>query len=46
VSLATLLATNARGPARAVLEPIYASFTDGVDTTDLRAARALLTTLD
>ena len=46
VSLATLLATYGRGPARAVLEPIYASFTDGVDTADLRAARALLTSLD
>jgi tetratricopeptide (TPR) repeat protein len=47
VNLAELLAAaNRRSPARAVLEPIYELFTDGVDTTDILAARALLTALD
>ncbi len=39
-------AANRRGPARAVLAPIYELFTDGVDTTDVLAARALLKALD
>ncbi|MBX3027912.1 TOMM system kinase/cyclase fusion protein [bacterium] len=37
---------NSRARARAVLEPVYAGFTDGVDTADLRAARALLAALN
>jgi predicted ATPase len=31
--------------ARALLAPLYASFTEGLDTADLRRARALLTAL-
>ena len=47
ISLAELAAADASGRARAraVLEPIYESFSDGVDTADLRTARALLATL-
>jgi predicted ATPase len=29
-------------PARAILEPVYGRFTEGFDTADLRAAKALL----
>ena len=45
-SLARLLARQARSQeARAVLEPIYAWFTEGFDTGDLREAKALLDSL-
>ncbi len=48
INLAELWADDrrGRGRTRAVLEPIYERFTDGVDTADLRAARALLASLD
>ena len=44
ISLAELADSEngGRARARAALEPIYASFTDGADTADLRRARALL----
>jgi predicted ATPase len=32
--------------ARALLRPVYAQFTEGFDTADLRAADRLLATLD
>jgi predicted ATPase len=45
-SLARLLASQARGEeARAVLAPVYAWFTEGFDTGDLRDAKALLDSL-
>jgi predicted ATPase len=43
VSLAQLWRKDKRSPeARAVLEPIYEWFTEGLATPDLKAARALL----
>jgi tetratricopeptide (TPR) repeat protein len=43
MSLASLLQRSGeRHPARAVLAPVYASFDEGLDTADLRRARALL----
>ena len=43
MSLARLWqARGAQDQARAILEPIYAAFTEGVDTKDLVDARALL----
>ena len=43
VSFGRLLRTeNRRDEARALLTPIYASFTDGLDSLDLREAKALL----
>jgi tetratricopeptide (TPR) repeat protein len=45
-SLARLLADRgAREPARQVLAPVYAAFTEGFATADLRSARALLDAL-
>ncbi len=45
-SLARLLSDQGkRSEARAVLDPVYRWFTEGFDTTDLRAARALLDAL-
>jgi predicted ATPase len=45
-SLARLLASQARGgEALAVLAPVYAWFTEGFDTGDLREAKALLDSL-
>ena len=37
-----LIASNRRAEARAVLEPVYAWFTEGLGTADLYAARATL----
>jgi tetratricopeptide (TPR) repeat protein len=46
MSLARLLADRGqRNEARAVLAPVYGWFTEGFDTADLKAARALLDTL-
>lgn len=46
-ALASLLAESGRtAEARAVLAPTYEWFTEGHATTDLRAARTLLTSLD
>jgi predicted ATPase len=46
-SLAGLLARQGRREeARALLAPIYDWFTEGFDTTDLKAAKALLDVLD
>ena len=46
MSLARLLERDRqRGAAREALAPIYASFNEGLDTTDLREARALLAEL-
>jgi tetratricopeptide (TPR) repeat protein len=43
VDLAGLWLDHGRGDeARALLEPLYASFTEGLDTADLRAARTRL----
>jgi predicted ATPase len=43
MSLARLLARNdTRADARATLASVYAAFTQGEDTSDLRQARALL----
>jgi len=39
-------AHDRRNDARALLAPLYASFSEGFDTRDLREARALLTRLD
>jgi predicted ATPase len=42
-SLAGLLGDDGRRTeARAVLEPLYDAFTEGFDSPDLRAAKALL----
>jgi predicted ATPase len=42
-ALATLLAASGRsGDARAVLEPVYQWFTEGFETSDLVAAKAIL----
>jgi predicted ATPase len=46
VSLAHLRAAQRRpDEARQILAPVYAQFTEGFATTDLRAARALLDAL-
>jgi predicted ATPase len=46
MGLAGLLAHQDRASeARAVLEPVYARFTEGFDTADLRAAREMLVRL-
>jgi len=43
MSLARLLRTQERADeARALLTPLYAWFTEGFDTSDLREAKALL----
>lgn len=39
------VARGRRGAARELLEPVYDSFTEGLDTHDLKAARALLADL-
>jgi len=45
LSLARLRVMQGRGPeARQLLEPIYGRFTEGFDTADLHAARAMLET--
>jgi hypothetical protein len=36
---------NRREEGRAVLAPLYASFSEGLDTADLRGARELLSAL-
>jgi predicted ATPase len=36
---------NRRTEARALLQPVYDRFTEGFDTADLKAAKALLNTL-
>jgi predicted ATPase len=46
IDLAALRARQDRlADARAVLQPVFATFTEGVDTADLRAAERLLATL-
>jgi predicted ATPase/DNA-binding winged helix-turn-helix (wHTH) protein len=46
LSLARLRITQGRdGEAKQILAPVYERFTDGYETTDLRAARALLDSL-
>jgi hypothetical protein len=37
-----LIACDDRGAARQLLAPVYDWFTEGLDTPDLKAARALL----
>jgi hypothetical protein len=37
---------SARAAARELLAPVYARFTEGFDTTDLKEAKALLDSLD
>jgi predicted ATPase len=45
-SLARLKVKQGRGDeARQILGPVYERFTEGFETTDLRAARALLESL-
>jgi predicted ATPase len=47
MSLARLLYDQARSAdALALLQPIYDRFTEGFDTADLKAAKALLDTLE
>ena len=46
LSLARLRMTQRRdGEAKQILAPVYGRFTDGYETTDLRAARIMLDTL-
>ncbi|NIM72337.1 MAG: hypothetical protein GTO28_04255, partial [Gammaproteobacteria bacterium] len=46
ISLARLWQrSGSASQARALLEPLYAWFTEGFDTTDLKQARALLAEL-
>jgi hypothetical protein len=46
VSVARLRMTQGRdGEAKKILAPVYERFTDGYDTTDLRAARTMLDTI-
>ena len=40
-----LRADELRGEVRQILGPVYDRFTEGFETTDLRAARALLESL-
>ena len=45
LSLARLRITQGRdGEAKQILAPVYGRFTDGYETTDLRAARIMLDT--
>jgi predicted ATPase len=45
-SLARLLRDQGRrAKAQALLQPVYDRFTEGLDTTDLKAAKALLNAL-
>ena len=46
LSLARLRMTQGRdGEAKQILAPVYGRFTDGYETSDLRAAKALLDSL-
>ena len=44
-SLARLYGQNRRTEALALLQPVYDRFTEGFNTADLKAAKALLDTL-